>query len=129
MTIDYCIDTVDKLIPNEYDREDKIRWLNSIDSELYETLVRHYEGAPDKFDGYSSATPGRTPLIAPEQFNDMYIQFIIAHIYLEREETIKYNNAMNIYNQMMYELRNWYNRSHTRKSDGKIKNYFAWGDA
>lgn len=178
MKAGYVIDTVDKLIPNEFDREEKLRWLNQLESEIWHSLLCHYaenlikvcykkketsfenvkeyewekidftehktsngivykdkQGNTISGDNYKivlepkpyEEVNGNSDLLAPDMFSELYVQKLISNIYLMREETTKYNNTVNIFNQQMYEFRAWYNRNHTRISNS-IKNFVAWGD-
>lgn len=126
MTIGKCIDTVDEIYPNEFDYNHKITWLNQLENELFQTLFSKYDcpfvppSLPLHYDG---STPETTEMLAPAMFEEIYVQWILANIYKAREETIKYNNIIEIYNQVMYELRAYVAREYTHKKQSNFKNY------
>lgn len=136
MKVKEVIDIVDKIIPNEFDYIDKLRWLNRVEKDVFETVVsRHLLEVSDtiifnlltkSFDEWTKEDSENVTLMVPFQYCELYIQFIVANIYLSREEVAKYNNAMRIYNSVMQQYRNWYASTHTNKKSAKITGYKGW---
>ena len=117
MTIIECLNTVDALIPNNYDKTDKIRWLSNLDGLIYNNIIKTHEGAEDvEFSGYDIETPLETVLIVPAPYDDVYIKWLEAQINYAIGETGKYNNSLIAYNDAFSAFERHYNRTHMPKS-------------
>ena len=57
MKIREAIETVDRLMPNQYENPDKIRWLSELDGIVYrDTICTHeHEKEPEAFTGYDES--------------------------------------------------------------------------
>lgn len=111
MKIKEAIERVDKLISNEYDYEEKIRWLSAVDTLLQRELVMRHEGGTERNTKYT-ADDLDTELIAECPYDDMYIHYLTLKIHYFNGEIELYNNAAEEYNNALHEYRKWYVRNH-----------------
>ncbi len=111
MKIREAITQVDDLYANAYSEEDKIKWLQEIENKIYREVVLTHENEVEMTD----FSDDENELIAPIPYDSLYINYIIAQINKFNNETVRYNNAMTIFNQEYYEFANWYNRTNLPK--------------
>jgi hypothetical protein len=113
MTIKEAIDLVDKLKPNQYPFELKVKWLSKLDGQIFKELFMTHEGCPaDTFAGYDNASPHCELLVPYPYDEDIYSHFLQAQIDKENAETAKYNQSITLYNTAYYSFASWYNRTH-----------------
>lgn len=107
MKISEVLNKTDNLLPNAFDEEQKLEWLKQIENKIYkEVVLTHKNQVPETvFDEEKE-----NDLIAPFPYDNLYISFLIAQIYKYLNETVRYNNAMVIFNQEYQEFTNYYNR-------------------
>ena len=106
MYISEAIETADKLKPNAYTREDKVKWLSDIDKQIFlEIIITHSPSEEseniriDSFTGYGPETDiENTKLLAPSPFDELYIHGLKRQIDLHNEEYSKYNNDCLLFN-------------------------------
>ena len=111
------IDRVDMLEPNQYSPEQKLHWLHSLDGKLYEELVRPRGGENEAPEPYVS---GQEQLLIPAPYaEDIYYNYLQAMIAAENSETQRYNRRMTMFNSMLREFINWYNRINPPVSCGE----------
>lgn len=103
------IDRVDLLEPNQYSPEQKLHWLSTLDGKLFEELVRPRHPDMEKIRPYE--TGQEELLIAFPYGEDIYYNYLQAMIAAENSETQRYNRRMTMFNSVMAEFVNWYNRS------------------
>lgn len=116
MTIIECLNRIDALKPNSYERDDKIRWLSTLDGLIYNNIIKTHEGAEGvEFSGYNVETPIETVLLVPAPYDEIYIKWLEAQIHYASEETGKYNNALIAYNDAYSAFERYYNRTHMPK--------------
>lgn len=113
MTIEEAVGLVDRLKPNHYDHEQKVRWLSKLDGQIFrEVITTHAGRRPHEFRGYDDALPD-TPLLVPYPYDeDVYNYFLQAQIDKENGEIAKYNQDIGLYNSAFKAYADWYNRTH-----------------
>ena len=113
MKIGEAIATLDELKANTYTRRNKIEWLSRLDRMVVENVLRHYEGTENfQFDGYDDSTDADTELLMPDPHAEAYIRYMSAQIDLHNAEYEEYNNAIELFNEVYQNFKNWYNRNH-----------------
>ena len=116
MNIAEAIDRTDRLKPNAYTREEKVRWLSDIDKQIFLEIIAVHktpkEGVRlDSFKGYGPETDiDNTELLAPSPFDEIYIHGLNRQIDLHNEEYSKYNNDCLLYNSAYTNYYDLYNR-------------------
>ena len=129
MYISEAIETADKLKPNAYTREDKVKWLSDIDKQIFlEIIITHSPSEEseniriDSFTGYGPETDiENTKLLAPSPFDDLYIHGLKRQIDLHNDEYSKYNNDCLLFNSAYTNFYDWYNRGHEPKGEPAFK--------
>ncbi len=101
MTAQQAIAALDELTPNSYDFRQKLVWLGRVEAGV----------AAEVFDQERKAVGEETPLLAQEPYDELYLRYLQAQIYLEAGEITRYNNAMALYNNALAALRRAYIRS------------------
>ena len=104
----HIIDRVDLMEPNQYSTEQKLHWLSTLDGKLFEELVRPRHPEREKIRPYE--TGQEELLIAFPYGEDIYYNYLQAMIAAENSETQRYNRRMTMFNSMLREFMNWYNR-------------------
>lgn len=104
------IDRVDLMEPNQYDPEQKLKWLSVLDGKVYEEIIRPREVEPQGFEEYTS---GDEELLVPFPYDyDVYYYYLQAMIAIENGETQRANRRMTLFNNAYTEFVNWYCRNH-----------------
>lgn len=135
MTIGMAIETVDRLRPNRFSREDKIRWLSELDALIWQDLISTHEQATActpregwgccdagaEFVGYDTSTEDNTELLAQFPHDSIYQFWLESQIDLNNMEIGKYNNSRNMFNNAYVTYTDWYNRTHMPKQAGGFR--------
>ena len=129
MTINEAISTVDRLRPNRFSREDKIRWLGELDAMIWHDLIATHE-QPARcntcegwvqepcdthaagFDAYPDDAPDSTELLVKFPHDALYLRYLESQIDLHNMEITKYNNSRSLFNSAYLTYTDWYNRTH-----------------
>ena len=123
MKIIDAISNLDSLKQNTYTREDKIRWLSTVDETVKREIMDHCVGADQvSFSGYTTDTDVNTVLLIPAPYDEAYSHWMGAQIDLANGEYGKYNNAMEMFQTAYEGFKNYYNRTHMPK--GKKFKFF-----
>ena len=118
MTIADAIREADRLKPNGFPTEDKLRWLERLELRLREEVLGRCEGALPAWSPFEAGDLSRT-LSAPAPYDEIYVHWLCAQMdYYEREpEGFNASNAM--FEALFRRFRNAYTREHRPKSAGK----------
>ena len=113
MTITEAIGQADRLKPNQYTVEQKIRWLSTLDGKvLAEVFQTHEDNPVESFDGYLNSDPG-TQLMIPFPYDeDVYVTYLQAQIDRENGEIAKYNQSISLFNSNFMTFESYWNRNH-----------------
>lgn len=113
ITLDEAITYFDEQCPNQYSREEKIRWISELDEQIYENIISTRENpAVTEFDGYDDDTSGDTVLLVPSLYKEMYRYWLEKSVDYNNREIGAYNNAMAMYQTYYENYFAWYNRNH-----------------
>lgn len=74
MKIREAIETVDRLLPNQYETPDKVRWLSELDGIVYRDIIctHEHEKEPEPFTGYGEDVALETELLIPWPYDEIY---------------------------------------------------------
>ncbi len=100
MTAAQAIAALDELTANTYDQAMKMAWLHRVEAGLLPDSNPDVTLEPD------------TTLQAGAPYDELYIRYLQAQIFLEVGEITRYNNAMALYNNALAQFRRAYIRSH-----------------
>ncbi len=123
MKVKEAIEILDRLKRNQHTLEDKVRWLSDLDEQILEEIIKDREGAEDYETWTRYGTDNESlerDLIVPDVFAEIYEYKLEMEIDRLNGELNKYNNDMILYNTMLSDYRNWYNKNHMHKQT-KIK--------
>lgn len=113
MTIRDVLTQVDSNLGNTYEQKEKIGWLSLLDQRVKTLIIDTHEGGETIiFSGYDENTDLDTTLLVPAPFDEMYLRWLEAQIHYRDHEEGRYNNAMDTFNTLWAEFRNYYNRQH-----------------
>lgn len=110
MTPNKAIEIVDRLKPNSYSEEDKLRWINELD-----TMVQRLVIQADKIESYSYPEDMDKELLIPAPFDDLYTLFLEAKIDYYNREYGNYNNSAMMFEAQYNEYKKAYIREHRVK--------------
>ena len=113
MTIHEAVEMVDRLKPNQYDQEQKVKWLSKLDGMIFrEVISTHADSNVEEFKGYDNAFPDTEMLVPYPYDEDVYNYFLQMQIDKENGEMAKYNQSATLYNNAYKIFCDWYNRTH-----------------
>lgn len=113
MTIHEAVEMVDRLKPNQYDQEQKVKWLSKLDGMIFrEVISTHADSTVEEFKGYDNAFPDTEMLVPYPYDEDVYNYFLQMQIDKENGEMAKYNQSATLYNNAYKIFCDWYNRTH-----------------
>ena len=125
MKINEAIREIDRLKPNMYCEEDKIKWLSRVEHRIYNDIIQTHEyneGEPHiSFFEYRSSDMERQ-LIAGSPYDELYIHWLGAQIDYNNKEFDAFNASTAMFESVYTAYRNHYNSTHMPK--GTRKNYF-----
>lgn len=121
MTLVEVLAQADALMPNAFATGDKLRWLNAAEREVHILRMTHGDLEED-FVPVTPESPSDMPMLAPEEFSDVYLLYIQAQMDYLNGEAVRYNNTMTRYLERMGAFRNHLNRQ--RPETGKHFRYF-----
>ena len=113
MTIQEAVALVDRMKPNQYDHETKVKWLSKLAGMIFREIIATHDGSTmESFDGYDEANPDMTLLVPYPYDEDVYNYFLQSQIDKENGEMAKYNQSVTMYNNAFKIFQDWYNRTH-----------------
>ena len=118
MTIAEAIREADRLKPNSFPTEDKLRWLERLELRLREEILERCEGTLPAWSPFETGDLSRA-LQVPAPFDEIYVHWLCAQMdYYEREyEGFNASNAM--FEALFRRFRNAYNREHRPRTGEK----------
>ena len=120
MTIHEAVEMVDRLKPNQYDQEQKVKWLSKLDGMIFREVISTHADSPiEEFKGYDNAFPDTEMLVPYPYDEDVYNYFLQMQIDKENGEMAKYNQSATLFNNAYKTFCDWYNRTHLPLAGGK----------
>ena len=110
MTPNKVIEMVDRVKPNTYTEEDKLRWINELDG-----MVQRLVHQSDTVISYSYPEDMDRELLIPFPFDDVYNLFVEAKIDFYNREYANYNNSAMMFEAQYAEFKKAYIREHRAK--------------
>lgn len=107
MTPNKAIEIVDRLKPNSYSEEDKLRWINELDGMVQRLVIQS-----DKVEQYSYPDDMDKELLIQAPFDDCYTLFLEAKIDYHNREYANYNNSAMMFEAQFSEYKKDYIREH-----------------
>lgn len=104
-----------------FNQSDVYKWLSALDGRLKQEVFDTHECEPVSFAPYNSITDPDTALLVPFPYDELYIYYILSKIYHEQQDIVKYNNAYSLYNEILDEWLNKFNRENMPKKRASFK--------
>lgn len=105
MTPNKAIEIVDRLKPNAYSEEDKLRWINELDGIVQRLVIQ-----ADEVKQYSYPEDMDKELLIPAPFDGAYTLYLEANIDYYNREYGNYNNTALMFESQFTEFRKDYIR-------------------
>lgn len=122
MTINEVLDEVDRIAKNNsIDRNQKIKWLDRLDRNIFNDLLQYKKDNVETFDGYTDETDEDTVLLAVAPYDELYVYYVLAQINLIQQEIDFYNNNYAMYEDKYRNYRDFINRTYRTKGRNFIK--------
>ena len=110
MTPNEAIEIVDRLKPNAYSEEDKLRWINELDGMVQRLVIQ-----ADNVVQYSYPADMDKELLIPPPFENVYPLYLEAQIDYHNREYANYNNTAMMFESQYSEYKKAYIREHQAK--------------
>ena len=107
MTPNKAIELVDKVRPNAYDDEIKLRWISELDG-----MVRRLVFGEKEADPYSYPEDMDKELLIPYPYDGLYNLYIESMVDFYNREYGNYNNTALMFEQKFIEYKKAYIREH-----------------
>jgi hypothetical protein len=110
-----AINQADRLRPNAYSAEEKLRWLERIERRVEREILEGYGEADDA----QGPLEPETELRAPSPYEELYLHFLCAQMSLGDGEIESFNSFSALFEALFSRFRNAWNRGHMPKTGGK----------
>lgn len=110
MTANKAIEIIDRLKPNVYSEEDKLRWIDELDGMVQRLVIQ-----ADKVIQYSYPEDMDKELLIPAPFENLYVLYLEAKIDYHNREYANYNNSAMMFESQFSE----YKKAYIRKNRAK----------
>lgn len=110
MTPNKAIEIIDRLKPNSYTDEDKLRWINELDGTVQLKVFQQNEVTP-----YAYPDDMDKELLITAPYEDVYITFLESKIDYYNREYGNYNNSATMFDSQFSEYKKAYIREHTAR--------------
>lgn len=117
-----AIEITDSRTPNDYDTDDKMRWLLQLDQKIWDELISTHEH-PRKASRPLHCMSDDTLLVLDPYAEDIYVNYLQAKIAKENGESVKYNIAITLYNDAYAIFARLYHRLYKPVS---VNNFFKF---
>lgn len=107
MTANKAIEIIDRLKPNVYSEEDKLRWIDELDGMVQRLVIQ-----ADKITQYSYPEDMDKELLIPAPFGNLYVLYLEAKIDYHNREYANYNNSAMMFESQFSEYKKAYIREH-----------------
>ena len=122
MTIGEAIERIDRLKENQYEKEDKVKWLSDLDKSLIDIVFSKHEDSEVEYSPYEeSENADEIVLLVPDPYSELYISLLNYKIDYFNGEYERFNNAAMMYNLQLQDFMNYWNREHKPLQENSIK--------
>lgn len=104
-TAKQVLDRVDALLPNGYERAEKLRWLAQAEGFVRREICRETGELPELTE--------ETGLTAETPFDELYRHYVESQIHYANGETARYNSAASLWNNAFLTYRDYCARMET----------------
>ena len=111
LTAGRMLGRVDALLPNQYSREEKMRWLAEAEGFVLREVQQLAGALPEVTEDYV--------LTAEAPYDQMYRYYVEAQVHYANGETARYNNAVSLWNNGFLTYRDYCCRRETPEGRAK----------
>lgn len=112
-TIGEVLSYFDNQVPNQYSDEEKIRWLNEIESQIYNDIILTHKDADEiAFHGFKTDTDINTQMIVDLEYSELYRYWLEKSVHYANGEIERMNNAVTMFQTYYDNYFSYYNRNH-----------------
>ena len=115
MKLKEMLDYIDDLRPNSYGTDNKLKWINEIEADVVKMICKTEEGKTFVWVPYKDIDMDKT-LLMPNEYSDAYYHYILAKIYYNDDEISRYNNEIQMFNNIYSQFKAEYTRNHRHAS-------------
>ena len=105
VTAKQVLDRVDALVPNGYERAEKLRWLAQAEGFVLREIGWQTGELPEMTE--------TTVLTAPAPYDELYRHYVEAQLHYANGETARYNSAGSLWNNAFLTYRDYCARTET----------------
>lgn len=117
MKINEAIAKCDLMYPNTITDTVKINLLSQLDGRVKAEIYDKYDSNEGStFSGYDPDISQDTVLLVPFPFDNIYVSWLVANMYLMMEENNNYNNWLSIFNNEWDSYERYYAQNHHQKA-------------
>lgn len=111
----------DDLKPNQYNENIKTMWLTEVENIIIDEVLNR-RSEVDNIDPveYVYSNDGDVELLVPNQFSDVYLNYLFAKIDYSNSELERYNNSTMMYNSSLEAYAGYMRRYHVPKQPAVI---------
>lgn len=111
MTVSKATERADNLRPNPFTQEEKVKWLSEIEGKIFKEFLS------DDFSPIDYSKDEERELILEEEYQDVYLFYLVAMIDFFSRDYADYNNSMEMFNTA-------YDKMVKEKRSGKKGGYY-----
>lgn len=107
MKINEVIALVEKNCPGQTSGSEIINLINAVEHRVINEALSRYDGAEydGDFRGYDVNSDGDRALLAPPPYDEMYVHYVMARIFLTLHEQAHYNNELSLFNSVFQDYK------------------------
>ncbi len=117
MTIREVILQGDELQDNEFSEERKCRWVSECEARIWSGIMLL---PPEGFFGYQWEYDADRELLLPQPYDELYLLYVSAKMYLAYHEAQNYQNAMAAFNKLYDQTSIWYAKAYDPAHGGRM---------
>ena len=106
-----AIKEADRLKPNAFPAEDKLRWLERLEKRIRREILLQHEGTVPALGNFGSEELN-LELLVPSPYDEMYIHWLCAQMDYYNGEPDSFNASNAMFEAMFGQFRNDYRREH-----------------
>ena len=122
MKVKEAIMCADTLMPNQYEYEQKVRWLSELEGQAKREIFDLYKDSPaDGFTGYKEGVHDDQTLLIPPPYDGVYIDWLQAQFSYFNAEFTRHGNAQLRFNNSYLTFQAYWIRTHERARDSYMR--------
>lgn len=114
-----AIARVDEIQPNSFSLENKLKWLEQLDQELWREVICTHEGGEETTKPEYTGDVKDTMLLVEEPYDCMYIHWLQSRIDYALAEYGRFNNSNSAFEADRVAWRSWWHRTHMPKQEAR----------